>query len=113
MWRYRWSCLLLGVLAWEMFSANTATAADPLGWLARQYCGPAPTPATSTNRFAAVPPGKQRYYAYNVDGYPWYAHGAAVPTFNWGYFGAQYRPTVIRQHSYYGDYRQWSYRPGD
>ena len=111
--RCRWLCLLLGVLVGGMLLAAPASAGDLLGWLTRQYCGPAPTPATSTNRFTAVPPGKQRYYAYNVEGYPWYANGLAVPTYNYGYFGARYHPVVVRQHGYYSDCRQWSYRPGD
>ena len=111
--RRRWWGRLLGATVWWVLSAAPAGAGDLLGWLTRQHCGPAPTPATSSNRFTAVPPGKQPYYAYNVEGYPWYAHGLAVPTYNWGYFGAQYRPLIVRQHPYYGDYRQWSFRPGE
>jgi hypothetical protein len=113
MWRCGVSCLLIGVLCGAGAWTSPAAAADVLGWLTRQSAGPAPSPATSTGRAPAVPPGKQRYYAYNVDGYPWYSHGCAVPTFNWGYFGAEYRPTAIMQHGYFNDYRQYGFRPGD
>jgi hypothetical protein len=38
--------------------------------------------------------------------------GYAVPSYNWGYFGARHGPTcVCNYHSgYYGDYFQWSWR---
>jgi hypothetical protein len=106
-------CLLLGALLYWGCWASNAAAVDLLSWVTRQHAGPAPSPASSTGRFPAVPPGKQPYYAYNVEDYPWYKHGCAVPTYNWGYFGARYRPLVVGGHSYYSTYGQVGFRPGD
>jgi hypothetical protein len=59
-----------------------------------------------------VPPGQERLRTVNVPAYPWLSHGLAVPTYNWGYFGARSRPTTLTQRAYYEDYVQWSFRPG-
>jgi len=60
----------------------------------------------------AAPPGPHRYPEYNAATGPWYGYGFGVPTYNWGYFGAQYRPAVVCHHGYYGDFTQWGYRQG-
>ena len=60
---------------------------------------------------AAAPPGPHRYPEYNVCG-PWYGYGFGVPTYNWGYFGARYRPACICHKGYYGTLSQWGYRRG-
>jgi len=41
------------------------------------------------------------------------ASGYAVPTYNWGYFGARRGPTCIGNcHTgYYNNYVQWNWRP--
>ena len=57
-------------------------------------------------------PGPHRYPEYNTGNYPWYGYGFGVPTYNWGYFGAHYRPTVVSHKGYYGHYTQWGYRTG-
>ena len=69
-------------------------------------------PMATPNQFVAAPPGPHRYAEYNTGCYPWYGYGFGVPTYNWGYFGAQYRPACVTHHGYYGDYYQWGYRRG-
>ncbi len=63
-------------------------------------------------RHVAAPPGPHRYAEYNNAVGPWYGYGFGVPTYQWGYFGARYRPAVISHKGYYGDSSQWSYRRG-
>lgn len=41
-----------------------------------------------------------------------YATGG-VPTYPWGYFGAQSRPYHVQHLGYYGNQRQWSFRRAD
>jgi hypothetical protein len=57
-------------------------------------------------------PGPYRYPEYNSGNYPWYGYGFGVPTYNWGYFGAKYRPAVVSHKGYYDRYTQWGYRTG-
>jgi hypothetical protein len=84
------------------------------GEVVRTHQVPNPTPyyPTTQNRFAHVPPGHERFYAQPVPAYPTLDRGAVVPTYNWGYFGARYRPRMVGQQGYYDEYRQWSFRPG-
>jgi len=51
---------------------------------------------------AAVP----HFYPEHVSWAP-YGYGLAVPTYNWGYFGARHRPTRVRHTGYHRDYVQW------
>jgi len=60
----------------------------------------------------ATVPGPYRYPQYKGGNYPWYGYGFGVPTYQWGYFGAEYRPASISHHGYYGDFTQWGYRRG-
>ena len=62
-------------------------------------------------RIVAAPPGPHRYGEYNVY-CPWYGYGFGVPTYNWGYFGARYRPACVCHTGYYGMFTQWGYRQG-
>ena len=57
-------------------------------------------------------PGPYRYSEYPGGSYPWYGYGFGVPTYNWGYFGAHYRPMSVCHKGYYGDFTQWGYRRG-
>ena len=103
------------VAALALVCAGRATAGELLDRLATPH-HPAPTQHNSVNRYAAVPPGHQRYYVYNVEEYPWLNHGLAVPTYNWGYFGAHSRPIFSAQHPdsfYYHNAWQWTFRPAD
>jgi hypothetical protein len=44
---------------------------------------------------------------------PRYAYGFPVPTYKWGWFGAQhYYPRTTSHRGYNGDYWQWAYRRG-
>lgn len=59
------------------------------------------------------PPGPQRYAQYANGNYPWYGYGLGVPTYNWGYFGANGHGTLLTAYrGYHGDYWQWSYQRG-
>jgi hypothetical protein len=58
------------------------------------------------------PPGPHRYGEYAAGGDPWHGYGFGVPTYNWGYFGAHYRPMSICHTGYYGQFVQWGYRRG-
>ena len=57
-------------------------------------------------------PGPYRYPQHADGRYPWYGYGFGVPTYNWGYFGAHYRPMSICHTGYYGEFVQWGYRRG-
>jgi hypothetical protein len=106
------SCIVTGLL-WASLLPVPTKAGELLALLKKPYTGPAPVYARQPSRFVAVPPGHERYYAYNEPDYPWYTNGFGVPTYNWGYFGARYRPTIVGQDPYYPEYRGFSYRPGD
>jgi len=107
---YRLFGVLAGVLLLTLLLPAPATAGNLLGWLAGHHQAPEPWPAHG-QRHVAAPPGPHRYAEYNVYG-PWYGYGFGVPTYQWGYFGARYRPAVICHKGYYGDLTQWSYRRG-
>ena len=108
------SCLLLlGLLI-----PSWAVAGESFGWypgknlhrLKDHLAGP-PQPS-GPGQHVAAPPGPHRYPEYNAAAAPWYGYGFGVPTYNWGYFGATYRPAAISHHGYYGDFTQWGYRRG-
>ena len=72
---------------------------------------PRPTLVAPTDvppHVVSSPPGPHR----NPGCSPWQGYGFGVPTYNWGYFGAQYRPICISHTGYCGDYSQWGYRRG-
>jgi len=92
-----WACGLILLLT------ALASAAQP---------EPPPAPVIVPKRYVAAPPGPHRYLEYNTGCYPWYGYGLGVPTYNWGYFGAHYRPAPICHQGYYGDFYQWGYRRG-
>jgi hypothetical protein len=44
---------------------------------------------------------------------PRYSYGFPVPSYKWGWFGAQhYYPRTTSHRGYNGDYWQWAYRRG-
>jgi hypothetical protein len=108
-----WFFVATGVLTWATLLSTPAMAAELLGLWKKPYTGPAPVYARQPSRAVAVPPGHQRYYAYNEPDYPWYNNGLGVPTYNWGFFGARYRPAIVGDHPYYNMYSGFSFRPGD
>jgi len=61
------------------------------------------------------PAPEPRFYPVHVIPHDAHARatGYAVPTYNWGYFGARRAPTCIanRHTGYYHNYVQWSWRP--
>ncbi|OHB79634.1 MAG: hypothetical protein A2V98_18690 [Planctomycetes bacterium RBG_16_64_12] len=65
-------------------------------------------------RFARKPAPEPRFYPEYVREYDPYGAGVGlgVPTYNWGYFGARHGPSCTSHQGYYGDYFQWSFRPG-
>ena len=62
----------------------------------------------------------ERSYAYHrglpyapLADVPRYSYGFPVPSFKWGWFGAQhYYPRTTSHRGYNGDYWQWAYRRG-
>ncbi len=58
-------------------------------------------------------PGPQRYPQYADGNYPWYGYGLGVPTYNWGYFGANGHGTLLTGfRGYHGNFWQWGYQRG-
>jgi len=104
----------LGALLLVLTCGSLASAGGIIDLLFKKpYHGPAPSYGRNWSRFVLEPPGHQRYYVYNVPDYPWIGQGHAIPTYNWGYFGARYGRTVVKEAPYYDDYRGWSFRPAD
>ena len=103
--------VLVCALSLALLSPTPAAAGNLLGWLTGYHCDRSPDYSGNPKRIVAAPPGPHRYPEYNVH-CPWYGYGFGVPTYNWGYFGARYRPACICHHGYYGDFSQWSYRRG-
>lgn len=65
------------------------------------------------NGVSVGPPGPQRYPQYANGNYPWYGYGLGVPTYNWGYFGANGHGTLLTAfRGYHENYWQWSYQRG-
>ena len=112
-WGWLTVLVLAAFAAWPMEAG--AAGGSIKEWLKKPYVGPAPNNALNPGRHQAVPPGHQRYYAYNVEDYPWFKNGSAVPTYNWGYFGARYRAGFVGQNRYYPEEYNGggSFRPGD
>jgi hypothetical protein len=106
----RW--LVCVVLVSAVVGGSSAGAGELLNRLVAPS-HPAPTPHNSINRYAAVPPGHQRYFAYNVEEYPRLNHGLGIPTYNWGYFGAHFRPITSVQHRYHDGAWQGCFQPAD
>ena len=112
------SGIFLCALLWGFLLPTSAEAGSLLGWLGGCRHHP-PAYVGNPKRIVAAPPGPHRYAEhgphhypeYNVYG-PWYGYGFGVPTYQWGYFGARYRPVCITHKGYYGDFSQWSYRQG-
>lgn len=52
------------------------------------------------------PPPVPHFYPQHISWAP-YGYGLAVPTYNWGYFGASHRPGCVRHKGYHRDYVQW------
>jgi len=102
---------LVLVLALGLLPAATVSAGQWLGVAGRAPQGRPPHYAGNPMGSSAGPPAPHRYPEYNIY-YPWYGYGFGVPTYNWGHFGARWRPASIRHTGYYGDYMQWGYRRG-
>ena len=88
-------CVLLTLLA---------TPARALAWEPTRYTG------RLFHKEAPEPRLRPQY----VDGYNPYASRlhTAVPTFNWGHFGARSHPTCEWHTGYSGRYFQWRFYPG-
>ena len=52
-------------------------------------------------------PYQQGQQMAEVGQYPWYGTAWGVPTYNWGYFGAEPYPTIKWHKAYYRDFLQW------
>jgi len=108
---------LCSMSVWSLVLLATCLVATPVGagnvFSLLKHHGQQHPPYWEGNpqRHVAAPPGPHRYAEYNVYG-PWYGYGFGVPTYQWGYFGARYRPAAICHKGYYGDLTQWGYRWG-
>ena len=109
---YRLACVLLvaGLIGPGLFRPTPTQAGGPLRLFSKAH---------TTQHHQGSPyivsygtPAPHRYPEYNTANSPWYGYGFGVPTYNWGYFGAHYRPTVVSHKGYYGHYTQWGYRIG-
>jgi hypothetical protein len=101
-------CLTWGLL-WALLRPAPAEALDLLGWLrgdhrsyTAMYLGGAEPGMTASSNLSADPlrPVFGRASQYSP----------VVPTYNWGYFGAPYRPANFCHTDYYGDVSCWCYR---
>ena len=106
---------LLGLSICVLLSAillpRPASAGNLLGWLKGHCPGRSPDYLGNPKSIFGSRPDPHLYPEYNVH-YPWYGYGFGVPTYNWGYFGARYRPAVVCHKGYHGDLTQWGYRRG-
>lgn len=102
--------VLLG--AWHA-GPSTAAEGGELVRAVKRVFQPEPPPYWVGNPRAitAGTPGPQRLPQYQHSA-PWYGYGFGVPTYQWGSFGARYRPTRSCFTGYYGDYVQWGCRRG-
>jgi hypothetical protein len=92
--------LLLYVLLTLLATSSRALAMEPT-----------PCPGYHGQQEQAPEPRLRPEY---VGGYNPYASQlrSAVPTFNWGHFGARSRPTCSWHAGYYARYFQWRFYPG-
>ena len=104
--------LAAGLIGLGMLHPTAAEAGGPFGLLSKAHAGKAIQHQDSPHGVSLGTPGPHRYPEYNTGNYPWYGYGFGVPTYNWGYFGANYRPTAVSHKGYYGHYTQWGYRRG-
>ena len=102
--------MMVGVLLSIWLLPRPAEAGNLLAWLAGEHKRPAAYRGSPTQVFGPRP-SPHVYPEYNVSS-PWYGYGFGVPAYNWGYFGARYRPAVTCHKGYYGDFTQWGYRQG-
>ena len=97
--RYVLGAVVTAATLWAGLGSSACSGAEePTG------PGPGSRLAASYNRhFVSAPPGST-FHPQPVPGpYPPFAANAAVPTFNWGYFGARSHPTVSPHKSITGD----------
>jgi hypothetical protein len=110
--RRRAPYLLIWTLLWALCLPGPAAAGwllgPPRGNRRARPPGYQPVPAAAT--FA--PPGCGRPGVSAPGGDSWQGYMRGVTSYDWGYFGAQPGPMCVRHRGYYGDYTQWSWRPG-
>jgi len=107
-----WPLLLCWAFTLGFLFPTTASAAGPLEILGVLRPGRLVEHPGTPGGYSVGPPGPYRYPEYSTGHSPWYGYGFGVPTYQWGYFGARYRPACVSHKGYYGDYTQWGYRRG-
>jgi hypothetical protein len=91
----------------------TAAAGDWLSLLRRpDHAATPPAPYNPQPIVVGSPPGPYRCPCYANGNAPWYGYGFGVPTYQWGYCGATYRPVCICHFGFYNTYTQWGYERG-
>ena len=103
--------LAAGLLVTVLLTAP-ALAGYPLGWKKGHRHRPPPGYVSSPLQMVTPPPSPYYHGPSHPSPPAWNGYGFGVPTFQWGYFGARYRPVCITHKGYYGNYTQWSYRSG-
>jgi len=112
---HRFVCVLLaaGLIGPGSLCPAAAEAGGPLRLFSKVHAAiAADHHQGSPHAISQGTPGPHRYPEYNTGNYPWYGYGFGVPTYNWGYFGARYRPAIVSHKGYYGRQTQWGYRTG-
>ena len=100
--------LLCGVLCVCLLPASAA-ALDLVGWLRGDHRSYTAVYLGGGDPGVAAAPGTQAYLRYPLLG-PRYGSIPGVPSYNWGYFGAPYRPVNFCHEGYYGECSWWRYR---
>ena len=100
--------LVAGFVAFGLIRPTTADAAGPIRFFPKLHA--ALHHQGSLHGESNGTHGSHFYPDYNTGNYPRERYG--VPTYNWGYFGAHYRPTIVSHKGYYGKCTQWGYRSG-
>ena len=106
-----WPAVLAGVLTLEILCSSAAVSGELLRMLRACHCEQGTTFLANPAGFVAVPPVPSRFGGCG-SAPAWSGYGFGIPTYNWGYFGARYRPACVSHTGYYGDYVQWGYRRG-
>lgn len=104
--------ILLACLTASAFLLPATAQAEPFVLLKKLHGKHTAQNPSDPSIISLGTPGPHRYPEYNTGCYPWYGYGFGVPTYNWGYFGVNYRAFSVSHKGYYGDYKQWGYRRG-
>ncbi|MHC4407303.1 MAG: hypothetical protein ACYTG0_47445 [Planctomycetota bacterium] len=101
---------LVGIVISVWLLAANATADHPVVITRHHRFVDSPSRYCHRPGFPSGCAGTPFYPEYTLGPYPGSDRRAGVPSFNWGYFGAQPGKTCVRHLGYYGRYIQWGSR---